>query len=99
MGRLGENVRERQGLAYYSYSMLDADMDIGPWVACAGVNPQNVNQAVDSILYEFERMGQEPVSDEELTDSIANMTGTLPLRLETNDGVASTLLNMESGSV
>lgn len=95
MGRLGENMRERQGLAYYSYSMLDADMDIGPWVACAGVNPQNVNQAVDSILYEFERMGQEPVSDEELTDSIANMTGTLPLRLETNDGVASTLLNME----
>ena len=95
MGRLGETVRERQGLAYYSYSMLDADIGIGPWVAFAGVNPQNVNQAVDSILHEFERMGQEPVSDEELSDSIANMTGTLPLRLETNDGVASILLNME----
>ena len=40
-------------------------------------------------------MGNEPVSDEELSDSIANMTGTLPLRLETNDGVASILLNME----
>ena len=95
MGRLGENVRERQGLAYYSYSALDADIGIGPWVAFAGVNPQNVDQAIDSILHEFERLGQQPVTDEELSDSIANMTGTLPLRLETNDGVASILLNME----
>ena len=95
MGRLGENVRERQGLAYYSYSALDADIGVGPWVAFAGVNPQNVDQAIDSILHEFERMGREPVSDEELSDSVANMTGTLPLRLETNDGVASILLNME----
>ena len=95
MGRLGETVRERQGLAYYSYSALDADIGIGPWVAFAGVNPQNVNQAADSILHEFERLGNELVSDEELSDSIANMTGTLPLRLETNDGVASILLNME----
>ncbi len=95
MGRLGENVRERQGLAYYSYSVLDADIGVGPWVAFAGVNPQNVDQTVDSILHEFERMGQQPVSDEELSDSIANMTGTLPLRLETNDGVASILLDME----
>ena len=95
MGRLGETVRERQGLAYYSFSALDADIGIGPWVAFAGVNPQNVNQAADSILHEFERLGNEPVSDEELSDSIANMTGTLPLRLETNDGVASILLNME----
>ena len=95
MGRLGDKVRERQGLAYYSYSALDTDIGVGPWVAFAGVNPQNVDQAVDSILNEFERLGNEPVSDEELSDSIANMTGTLPLRLETNDGVASILLNME----
>ena len=95
MGRLGENVRERQGLAYYSYSVLDADIGVGPWVAFAGVNPQNVDQAIDSILHEFERLGQGQVSDEELSDSIDNMTGTLPLRLETNDGVASILLNME----
>lgn len=95
MGRLGENVRERQGLAYYSYSALDADIGIGPWVAFAGVNPQNLDRAIDSTLYEFGRMGREAVSDEELSDSIANMTGALPLRLETNDGVASILLNME----
>jgi zinc protease len=75
--------------------MLDPDLDIGPWMAMAGVNPANVNLAVDSILYEFERLGREPVSAEELADSQANITGSMPLRLETNDGVAGMLLGME----
>ncbi len=95
MGRLGEIVREKQGLAYYSYSVLDTDLGVGPWMAMAGVNPANVNLAVDSILQEFERIGSEPVDAEELSDSQANMTGSLPLRLETNDGVAGLLLSME----
>lgn len=95
MGRLGEVVREEQGLAYYSYSMLDTDIGPGPWLAAAGVNPANVEQAVESIRAEFARLGAEPVSAEELSDSKANMTGRLPLALETNDGVTSQLLNME----
>lgn len=95
MGRLGEIVREKQGLAYYSYSILDADLGIGPWMAMAGVNPANVDLAVESILHEFGRLGAEPVSAEELADSQANMTGSLPLKLETNEGVASILLSME----
>ena len=95
MGRLGEVVREEQGLAYYSYSMLDADIGPGPWLAAAGVNPSNVELAVASIRAEFARLGAEPVSDEELSDSKANMTGRLPLALETNDGVTAQLLNME----
>jgi zinc protease len=95
MGRLGEIVREKQGLAYYSYSIVDADLGIGPWMAMAGVNPVNVDLAVESILHEFGRLGAEPVSAEELADSQANMTGSLPLKLETNEGVASILLSME----
>ncbi|MBX2997861.1 MAG: insulinase family protein [Caldilineaceae bacterium] len=95
MGRLGEIVREKQGLAYYSYSILYADLGIGPWMAMAGVNPIKVDLAVESILHEFARLGAEPVSAEELADSQANMTGSLPLKLETNEGVSSILLSME----
>lgn len=95
MGRLGERVREEQGLAYYSYSSLDADAAGGVWLAAAGVSPGNVQQAVDSILAEFQRLADEPVRDAELADSQAYLTGVLPLTLETNDGVAATLLNME----
>lgn len=95
MGRLGEVVREQQGLAYYAYSSQDSSRDSGVWMAAAGVNPANVEQAVVSILAEIERLAAEPVLPEELADSQAYLTGSLPLTLETNDGIASTLLNLE----
>lgn len=95
MGRLGERVREEQGLAYYAYSTQDAGEAAGVWLAAAGVNPANLGQAIGSILTEFTRLREEPVPAEELADSQAYMTGVLPLTLETNEGVASTLLNME----
>ncbi len=95
MGRLGDKVREEQGLAYYVYSSQESGPNTGLWYAAAGVNPANVEQAIDSIQAEFARMAAEPVDVEELADTQAYMTGVLPLQLETNDGVASTLLNME----
>ncbi|MCS7221949.1 MAG: pitrilysin family protein [Anaerolineae bacterium] len=95
MGRLGENVRERQGLAYYAYSALEVDKGPGPWVAIAGVAPANVDRAIASIEEEIARMGSELVPEEELADSQAFLTGSLPLRLETNDGVAGAILDME----
>jgi zinc protease len=95
MGRLGEKVREEQGLAYYSYSRVDGGAGPGPWSVIAGVNPANVEQAVASIRAEVERICEEPVSVEELTDNKAFITGSLPLRLETNEGVARYILDME----
>ena len=95
MGRLGERVREEQGLAYYCYSLLVAENDAGAWLASAGINPEDVDDAVASILAEFGRLGETQVSAEELADSQAYLTGVLPLTLETNEGVADALLNME----
>ena len=95
MGRLGARVREEQGLAYYAYSSLMTEMVAGVWVAGAGVNPANVDAAIASIAEEFARIGEEGVEAEELADSQAYLTGVLPLTLETNEGVAGTLLSME----
>lgn len=95
MGRLGERVREEQGLAYYCYSSVVSEQDAGAWLASAGVNPEDVDAAVASILTEFARLGETPVDAEELADSQAYLTGVLPLTLETNEGVADALLNME----
>jgi len=95
MGRLGERVREEQGLAYYCYSSLVAEQDAGAWLASAGVNPDDVEDTVTSVLAEFARLGEETIGAEELADSQAYLTGVLPLTLETNEGVADALLNME----
>jgi len=95
MGRLGDNLRDRQGLAYYVYSRLEAGLGAGPWAAVAGVSPANVQRTVDGIHGEVRRLRQEPVSADDLANSQLSLTGSLPLRLETNEGVAGALLDME----
>ncbi|MBE9507357.1 MAG: insulinase family protein, partial [Chloroflexi bacterium] len=95
MGRLGENVRDAQGLAYYSYSRVDGGPGPGPWRVIAGVNPANVERAIASIRTEIRRICEEPVGEKELADNKAFITGSLPLRLETNEGVARAILDME----
>ncbi len=95
MGRLGKAVREARGLAYYAYSSLAAGWGAGPWMAIAGVNPTNLQPAVESILDEIRRLREEQVPEEELGDSKAYLTGSMPLRLETNEGMAGYLLDVE----
>lgn len=93
-GRLGNNVRERQGMAYYASSHLETNMAGGSWYAIAGVNPTHVDQTVQTILSEIERITQEPVSEEELAEVQSRLVGSLPLQLETNAGIATHLLEM-----
>lgn len=94
-GRLGDSVRQEEGLAYYSYSSLSGGLGPGPWRVVAGVAPQNVERAVALIRREIRRLVDEPVSEEELADNKSFFKGHLVLSLETNEGVAGSLLSME----
>lgn len=94
MGRIGESVREKAGLAYYASSSLAGGMGPGPWYASAGVAPENTERAMDLVRAEIVRFVAEPVSEDELSDSKANFIGRMPLRLESNGGVAASLLNL-----
>ncbi len=95
MGRIGDVVREKSGLAYYAYSSLSAGLGPGSWEVSAGVNPQNIKKASGLILDELKRFVQEGVTADELADTKANFIGRLPLSLESNGGVANALLNIE----
>jgi zinc protease len=95
MGRLGENVRERLGMAYYAYSRVSGDREPGTWVTIAGVNPANVERARQAMLDEVKRLQDDLVPEEELDDCKSYLTGSVPLQLETNDGVASLLADIE----
>lgn len=95
MGRLGANVRDKQGLAYYVFSSLDPDREASLWVSRAGVDPANVERAIDGIIAEVRRLQAEPVSADELADAKSFLTGSLPLSLETAASVASLLLMIE----
>lgn len=94
MGRIGDVVREKSGLAYYAYSSLNSGIGPGSWEVNAGVNPANLMRAIDLIEKELRRFVKNGVTKEELADSQANYIGRLPLSLESNSGVVSAILNI-----
>jgi len=95
MGRIGDIVREKSGLAYHASASLNSWIEAGSWEISAGVNPANLSRTIDLVIRELERFTSELVTIDELADSKANFTGRLPLSMESNSGVAGALLNIE----
>ena len=94
-GRLGDSIRERQGMAYYTFSSLDASFAAGPLIIRAGVNPANVERAVSSIDAELGKLADEGPSDREIAESKQYLIGSMPRSLETNVGIATFLQTAE----
>ncbi|GMV34282.1 MAG: insulinase family protein [Chloroflexi bacterium] len=94
MGRIGDSVREKAGLAYYASSSLNAGIGPGSWEVSAGVNPKNLKKALGLIEKELRRFVKSGVTKEELADSQSNFIGRLPLSLESNGGVTGAILNI-----
>jgi zinc protease len=90
-GRLADNIRERQGMAYYAFSALDPSVGEGPLVIRAGVDPANVERALEAIDLEVGRMGAEGPDSRELAETQQYLIGSIPRTLETNAGIAAFL--------
>jgi zinc protease len=98
-GRLGDSIRERQGMAYYAGSTFEANITEGPLFVRAGVNPANVDRAIASIDQELARAREEGLTQKELDLSRNYLIGSMPRALETNNGIASFLQTAECFSL
>src|SRR6184192_2277180 len=94
MGRLGQRVRDKEGLAYSCTSFLNAGLQGGNWTALAGVNPKNVDRARRLMEEEIQRVIDEPVLGQELEDAKENQTGSALMELESTEGIARTSHNL-----
>ena len=94
-GRLAENIRERQGMAYYAYSSFDPSLGPGPLVIRAGVDPANVERAIAAIDHEVGAFGREGATDQELSETRRFLIGSIPRMLENNAGIATFLQTVE----
>jgi len=94
-GRLGDSIRERQGMAYYVSSSQEANLVEGPLLIRAGVNAANVDRAVASIDEEVTRLVREGVTPKELNDSRRYLIGAMPRALETNAAITTFLQQVE----
>jgi len=94
-GRLGQRIRDDQGLAYYAFSSLDARLAGGHWSVSAGVNPKNLVKAVQAIRVEAERLEKEPFTEQEIRDGKTHLVGALQVNLERNAEYAGALHDVE----
>ncbi|MEN3337822.1 MAG: zinc protease [Acidobacteriota bacterium] len=94
-GRLADNIRERQGMAYYTYSTFDATTGESPLVIRAGVDPKDVERALDAIDAEVQQLGAEGPTTTELEETRQFLIGSIPRLLETNHSIATFLQTCE----
>ncbi len=93
--RLFNNLREKHGYTYGSYSKLNPDRLIGSFMASAEVRNSATDSATHEILYEMKRMREEKVPADELTLVKNYAAGTFALSLENPQTVANFALNIE----
>jgi zinc protease len=94
-GRLADNVRERQGMAYYIYSTFDPSVGEGPLLVRAGVDPVNVGRTLDAIDEEVRSLAAGGPTPAEVSESCEYLVGSIPRLLETNYGIAAFLQTTE----
>ena len=93
--RLFQNIRERQGLAYSIYSDLNPYRDTGCLAVYAGTSLASASKVVQSVVNEFRNLKAEPVPEEELKRSKAQLKGSLMLSLESSTARMSNLARQE----
>lgn len=93
--RLMAEVREKRGLTYGVNTSL-APLDLGAmYLGQFASDNAKVAEAIDVVRAEWGRMATQGVTDEELADAKAYLTGSYPLRWEGNAAIARILVGMQ----
>ena len=93
--RLMDNIRDNRGLAYDVRSSFAAQKEPGAFRVWTQTKSESANEAIAEIFKELKRIRTEPVSDKELADAKAYLTGSFPLRMDTSAKIASILTSIE----
>ncbi len=93
--RLFMNLREEKGYTYGAYSTLDARRQLGTFRVSAEVRTAVTGVSLHEFFYELGRIRDEVVSDEEIANAKAYLTGVFPIRIETQDGLIEQLVSIK----
>jgi predicted Zn-dependent peptidase len=87
--RLFTNVREEKGYAYDARSTVHAMRDGGLFAATTQVRNEVLRAAIETVIDELRRMGEEPVAPDDLATAKNYLSGTFVMRLETQESLAA----------
>lgn len=93
--RLMDNIRDNKGLAYDVHSGFSAQKETGLFKVSIQTKNESANEVIEETLKEIRRIQSDLVSEKELADAKAYMTGSFPLRLDTSAKIAGMLTSIE----
>lgn len=80
--RLFQEIREKRGLVYSTYSFASSYADTGYFGMYAGCAPAKVGQVIGLLEAELEKLAEHGVSEEELKKALGQLSGGIVLALE-----------------
>ena len=80
--RLFQEIREKRGLAYNTYSFSAAYSDVGYFGLYAGCSPQKADSVAELMVSELERLAEHGITGEELERARGQLSGGTVLGLE-----------------
>ncbi|BCW35541.1 putative zinc protease [Arthrobacter sp. StoSoilA2] len=80
--RLFQEIREKRGLVYSTYSFTAAYADAGYFGMYAGCTPSKVRQVLDLLGVELDKLAKEGITEEELRKAVGQLSGGIVLALE-----------------
>jgi zinc protease len=93
--RININLREGKGYTYGAQTTFDVRKFRGPFIASVDVRNEVTDSAISEILYELQRIREEPVTPEELNRVKEFLIGSFPLQIETPNQIASKVIDLE----
>lgn len=93
--RILKNIREEKGLVYAAYSYFAAGLDTGHWRLFLQTRNESARQAITESIAEIKRIKKEGVTDQEITEAKAYITGNFATRLTSSSRIADYILAIE----
>jgi zinc protease len=93
--RLMDTLRERMGLTYGVYSYFASSLEPGAFQVGVQTKNESAGTVVEEILKEIRKIREEGVTEEELGDAKAYLTGSFPRRLDTMQKIVGFLSAVE----
>jgi zinc protease len=93
--RLMDNIRDNKGLAYDVHSGFSARKEPGAFSVSIQTKNESANEVIEETFKEIRRIQRELVTEKELADAKAYITGSFPLKMDTYAKIAGMLTSVE----
>lgn len=84
VSRLADEIREKRGLAYSTYSYFMPMREPGPYTIGVQTKNESAQESLDVLMEAIRKFVKEGPTAEELESSKKNITGGFPLRISSN---------------